>query len=41
MNQQLLEWGPARNDRDNPLSHDAIQMAIEQRDGDGLRPDDN
>jgi hypothetical protein len=41
MNQQLLEWGPARHDRDNPLSHEAIQSAINERDADGPRPDDN
>jgi hypothetical protein len=41
MNEHLLEWGPARHDRDNPLSHAAIQAAIDQRDSDGQRPDDN
>ncbi|WGL53627.1 hypothetical protein P5P86_07285 [Nocardioides sp. BP30] len=41
MNQQLIEWGPARHDPDNPQCHDAIQAAIDRRDSDGPRPDDN
>ncbi|WP_017934104.1 hypothetical protein [Nocardioides sp. Iso805N] len=41
MHQQLLEWGPARHDPENPLCLDAIHAAIDQRDSDGPRPDDN
>jgi hypothetical protein len=39
------DWGPARNDPDSPYSHDAVQAALDRRDGvrDGVgeRPDDN
>jgi hypothetical protein len=38
---QLLEWGPSRNNPDSPLSHEALQAAIDQRTSDGPRPDDN
>jgi hypothetical protein len=41
MSQQLLEWGPARNNPDSPHSHEAIQAAIDLRDSSGPRPDDN
>lgn len=41
MNEMLTEWGPARHDHDNPLSYEAIRAAIDQRDSDGPRPDDN
>jgi len=41
MNQMMTEWGPARHDPDNPLGYDAIQAAIDLRDSDDLRPDDN
>jgi len=38
---QLLEWGPSRNDPDNPQSHVALQSAIDLRTIEGPRPDDN
>lgn len=41
MNQLLLEWGPGRHDPENPYSADAIRSAIDLRDSDGPRPDDN
>lgn len=41
MYQNHLEWGPARHNPDNPRSFEAVQAAIDLRDGDGQRPDDN
>ena len=35
------EWGPARHDPENPLSHQAVQVALDLRDNGGQRPDDN
>ncbi len=35
------EWGPAKNDPDNPNSHAAVQEALDLRDNGGERPDDN
>ncbi|WP_203337872.1 hypothetical protein [Nocardioides limicola] len=35
------EWGPANHNPENPHSVEATQAAIDQRDNDGLRPDDN
>ena len=39
------EWGPARNNPDSPTSHQAVQAALDLRDGmrdqSGERPDDN
>ncbi|HET6167331.1 MAG TPA: hypothetical protein VFE07_10930 [Marmoricola sp.] len=39
------DWGPARNNPDNPLSHqaqrEALQAALDLRDNGGERPDDN
>jgi hypothetical protein len=35
------EWGPASHHPDNPLSHEAIQASLDQRDTSGERPDDN
>lgn len=41
MNEMLTEWGPARHNPESPLSNQAIQSAIDLRDSDGPRPDDN
>lgn len=35
------DWGPAKNDPDNPRSDDAVQTALDLRDNGGPRPDDN
>ncbi len=39
------EWGPASHNPENPHSHEAtheaVAEALDQRDGDGERPDDN
>lgn len=35
------EWGPASHDPANPLSVEAVQVALDLRDNGGLRPDDN
>ncbi|HQR27086.1 MAG TPA: hypothetical protein PLP61_08620 [Nocardioides sp.] len=35
------EWGPASHDPDNPRSHEAVQAALDLRDGGGLWPEDN
>jgi hypothetical protein len=35
------EWGPAAHDPSNPFSHEAIQAALDLRDNNGPRPDDN
>ena len=35
------EWGPARNNPESPLSHQAVQAALDLRDNGGERPDDN
>ncbi len=34
------EWGPAKNNPDNPRSS-AVQAALDLRDNGGERPDDN
>lgn len=34
------EWGPAKNDPESPTSQ-AVQHALDLRDGSGERPDDN
>ena len=35
------DWGPARNNPDFPYSHQALQLALDQRDDAGDQPDDN
>ena len=39
------DWGPARNNPEHPMNRDAMQQmmqnALDQRDDDGMRPDDN
>ena len=35
------EWGPAKNNPDNAASNQAVQAALDLRDGGGQRPDDN
>ena len=41
MYEMYPEWGPARNNPDNPYSHEAVQAALDLRDNGGQRPDDN
>jgi hypothetical protein len=39
------DWGPGRNNPDNPMNREAMQRmmqaALDQRDSGGERPDDN
>lgn len=39
------DWGPGRNNPDNPMNREAMrqmmQAALDQRDGGSQRPDDN
>ena len=35
------DWGPASHDPDNPRSVEAVQAALDLRDADDQRPDDN
>jgi hypothetical protein len=45
MYEMYPEWGPAKNNPESPLSHDAqkyaLQAALDLRDNGGQRPDDN
>lgn len=35
------DWGPAKNNPDDPRSAQAVQQALDLRDNGGERPDDN
>lgn len=35
------DWGPAKNDPENPRSTESLQSALDQRDTRAPRPDDN
>lgn len=35
------EWGPARHDPESPTSREALQAALDLRDANRPRPDDN
>ncbi len=35
------EWGPAKNNPDNPVNQWALQSSLDLRDNGGERPDDN
>lgn len=41
MNQQLREWGPARHRPENAGQRESFRPALDLRDSDGPRPDDN
>ena len=41
MYEMYPDWGPARNNPDSPNSHQALRAALDQRDDNADRPDDN
>ncbi|GAB3664152.1 hypothetical protein GCM10027596_28240 [Nocardioides korecus] len=45
MFEHLPEWGPAKHRSDHPSSNPThaagLQASLDQRDGAGMRPDDN
>ncbi len=41
MYEMYPEWGPAKNNPDNPNSVQAVQASLDLRDNGGQRPDDN
>ena len=38
---RTLDWGPAIHDPENPFGHPATEAALDRRDADDDRPDDN
>ena len=41
MYEMYPDWGPARNDADNPANRAALQASLALRDNGGQQPDDN